>query len=71
VRHNLKTIVKEEGFEEFLETTGLSVEAAAEVLGDSPLRLYRVLEGLEPFGLTATLAAHALTHGLPAIRPGD
>ncbi len=50
-----------------LEQKNWSVEQAAEALGDSPLRLYRVLEGEEPFGRTATLAALALKHNLPPI----
>ena len=48
-----------------LEAKGWDVEEAAEALGDSPLRLYRVLEGLEPLGRTATLAALALKNDLP------
>lgn len=47
-----------------LEQKGWTVEEAAEALGDSPLRLYRVLEGLEPLGRTACLAVLALQHNL-------
>ncbi|MEM9278367.1 MAG: hypothetical protein AAGA76_07320 [Pseudomonadota bacterium] len=54
-----------------LERTGMTVEEAAEALGDSPLRLYRVLEGDEPLGRTAQLAAIALKNNLPEIKPGD
>ena len=71
MRHNLKTLPEDDALQQFLASTELTVEGAAEVLGDSPLRLYRVLEGLEPFGLTAELAAYAVTNSLPAIRPGD
>ena len=65
-----------EGFEaltlgQFLNETGLTVEEAAEALGDSPLRLYRVLEGVEQMGLTAKLAAIAVKCNLPEIEPGD
>ena len=49
----------------------MTVEQAAEALGDSPLRLYRVLEGREPFGKTALLAAIAYKNNLPDIKPGD
>ncbi|MEM7216524.1 MAG: hypothetical protein AAF423_13360 [Pseudomonadota bacterium] len=54
-----------------LSRTGMTVEHAAEALGDSPLRLYRVLEGVEPLGRTATLAAISLKNNLPEIQPGD
>ena len=54
-----------------MATTGMSVEEVAEAIGDSPLRLYRVLEGLEPLGRTATLAIIALQNNLPTILPGD
>jgi len=47
-----------------LEANGWSVEEAAEQLGDSPLRLYRVLEGDEHLGTTAFLAVMALKHNL-------
>lgn len=50
-----------------LEARNWSVEEAAEALGDSPIRLYRVLEGEEPLGRTATLATLALKHGLKPI----
>lgn len=52
---------------DLLELKEWSVEEAAEALGDSPLRLYRVLEGEEPLGRTATLAAIALKHDLKPI----
>jgi len=48
-----------------LEAKGWDIDEAAKALGDSSLRLYRVLEGLEPFGRTATLAALALKNNLP------
>ena len=54
-----------------MATTGMTVEEVAEAIGDSPLRLYRVLEGLEPLGRTATLAIIALRNNLPTILPGD
>ncbi len=60
-----------DNFGDFLNATGLTVECAAVALGDSPLRLYRVLEGVEPLGRTAALAAAALTNNLPEIQPGD
>jgi len=44
-----------------------TVEQAAEALGDSPLRLYRVLEGDEALGTTAFLAVLALKNGLKPI----
>ena len=55
----------------FLEESAMSVEEVAEAIGDSPLRLYRVLEELEPLGRTATLAIIALKNNLPEILPGD
>ena len=58
-------------FSQFLEMTGMTVEEAAEALGDSPLRLYRVLDGTEPLGRTAKLAALAVKCNLPEIKPGD
>lgn len=50
-----------------LEMKGWGIEEAAEALGDSTLRLYRVLEGQEPLGKTATLAAIALKFNLPSM----
>ena len=47
-----------------LEKRGWEIDEAAEALGDSPLRLYRVLEGEEPLGRTATLAALAILNRL-------
>ncbi len=51
-----------------LDEKGWSVEEAAEALGDSPLRLYRVLEGDEELGRTASLATLALKHNLEPIK---
>ncbi len=50
-----------------LDEQGWTVEEAAEAMGDSPLRLYKVLEGAEELGRTATLAALALKHNLEAL----
>lgn len=50
-----------------LEKRGWEIDEAAEALGDSPLRLYRVLEGDEPLGRTATLAALAILNRLELI----
>lgn len=50
-----------------LDVRGWTVEEAAIALGDTPDRLYRVLDGLEPLGRTATLAAVALKLNLDAI----
>ncbi len=50
-----------------LQEKNWSVEEAAEALGDSTLRLYRVLEGEEALGRTASLAIIALMHDLEPI----
>lgn len=50
-----------------LNTKGWTVEEAASAIGDSTLRLYRVLDGDEKLGKTATLAAIALKSNLEPI----
>lgn len=50
-----------------LDIRGWTIEEAAIALGDSPERLNKVLDGFEPLGRTATLAAIALKHNLDAI----
>lgn len=52
---------------EYLQETGQSVEQLAEEIGDSPMRLYRVLSGEETLGVTAKLAIDAVKQELPAI----
>lgn len=50
-----------------LDIKGWTVEEAAAALGDTPSRLHRVLDGREPLGRTATLAAVAVLNDLPPI----
>lgn len=50
-----------------LDSRGWTIEDAAVALDDTPDRLYRVLDGLEPLGRTATLAAIALKYDLKPI----
>lgn len=50
-----------------MDIRGWNIEEAAEALGDMPDRLKRVLDGLEPLGRTATLAAIAIKNDLDAI----
>ena len=50
-----------------LELKNWSVDEAADALGDSALRLHRVLDGEEALGRTARLAIIALMHNLEPI----
>ena len=45
----------------------ITVEEASELIGDSPLRLYRVLEGDEPLGRCAELALLAVINDLDPV----
>lgn len=54
-----------------LQTTGRNVEELAEAIGDSPLRLYRVLNGEDALGRTTELALIALKSGLKPVGAGD
>ena len=54
-----------------LDEKGWTVEEAAEAIGDSPLRLCRVLEGDEKLGKTATLAVIAILHDLVPIERNE
>ncbi len=57
--------------EKLIKEKGWTVEIAAVELGDSPERLYEVLDGKEPLGRTATLATIALNHDLQPIELND
>ena len=50
-----------------LNRLGWTIEELSIAMGDSPLRLYRVLEGIEALGLTAKLAIIALENNLDPI----
>ena len=52
---------------ELLEKNNWSVEELAEAIGDSPLRIYRVLEGEEQLGKTAYLACIAILNDLSPV----
>lgn len=45
----------------------ITIEEASELIGDSPLRLYRVLEGDEPLGRCAELALLAVINDLDPV----
>lgn len=51
-----------------MEQNNWSVEELAEAIGDSPLRIYRVLEGDELLGKAASLAALAVHKDLQPVK---
>ena len=52
-----------------MDVKGWTLGDLARELGDSELRLHEVMNGIEPLGKTAELAAMALQQGLQAIEP--
>lgn len=55
----------------YLSESGKTVEELAIQIGDSPLRLYRVLSCEERLGKTARLAIEAVRQDLPAIEADE
>ena len=52
---------------QLIDKKNLSIDEVAEVIGDSPLRLYRVCDGDEDLGKVAELTIMAVLNDLPPI----